>query len=111
MSKQRAHRKSNGTPFFFRYFLSIVLRVFLSTRFSRPNTKQGYPHKTHVILKGFTSKNLSRNESIVRSLTYVRDDKQCHSEDRKGGRISSYRHRTEIPRRPTGLTRNDKQIA
>ena len=51
MSKQRAHRKSNGTPFFFRYFPSIVLRVFLSTRFSRPNTKTGLPtHKTHVIL-------------------------------------------------------------
>ena len=33
-------------------------------------------------------KNLPRNEFIVRSLTYVRDDKQCHSDDRKGGRIS-----------------------
>ena len=67
--------------------------------------------KVYVILKGFALKNLHPNESIVRSLTYVRDDKQCHSDDRKGGRISSYRHRTEIPRRPTGLTRNDKQIA
>ena len=41
-----------------------------------------------VILKGNTLKNLPPSEPIVRSLTYVRDDKRCYSDDRKGGRIS-----------------------
>ena len=41
-----------------------------------------------VILKGNTLKNLPPSQPIVRSLTYVRDDKRCYSDDRKGGRIS-----------------------
>ena len=44
-----------------------------------------------VILKGNTLKNLSPSEPIVRTLTYVRDDKRCHSDDRKRGRISFQR--------------------
>ena len=42
-----------------------------------------HPSRYNVILKGFALKNLHPNESIVRSLTYVRDDKRCHSDDRK----------------------------
>ena len=44
-----------------------------------------------VILKGNTLKNLPPSQPIVRSLTYVRDDKRCYSDDRKGGRISFQR--------------------
>ena len=71
MSKQRAHRKSNGTPFFFRYFLSIVLRVFLSTRFSRPNTKQGYPHTKHMSFWKVLPQRISLETSLLWDLSHT----------------------------------------
>ena len=64
-------RNEESQPIKKRRFLSFALEWQVETAL-----------KVYVILKGFALKNLHPNESIVRSLTYVRDDKRCHSDDR-----------------------------
>ena len=65
-------RNEESQPIKKRRFLSFALEWQVETAL-----------KGYIILKGFALKKLHPNESIVRSLTYVRDDKRCHSDDRK----------------------------
>ena len=65
-------RNEESQPIKKRRFLSFALEWQVETAL-----------KVYVILKGFSLKNLHPSEHIVRSLTYVRDDKRCHSDDRK----------------------------